>query len=79
MKEVRYDDYDIKYQGNRFNFLGNCYSQTELDQTADWAYYIRNHDDGPYSSKSKRRKVETRSGTISAEANSSINAVGAKI
>ena len=33
------------YAGNRFCFLGNGYSQTKLDQTADWAFYIREYDD----------------------------------
>lgn len=79
MKEVRYDDYEIKYGGNRFNYLGNGFSQTELDPTADWAYYIRNSDDGMYLSKSKRRKLETKSGTMSKEANAGVNAFGAKL
>lgn len=32
------EDYNVQYAGNRFAWLGNGYSQTELDQTADWAY-----------------------------------------
>ncbi|KAF8902341.1 hypothetical protein CPB84DRAFT_1775871 [Gymnopilus junonius] len=55
--EPRYEDWDFKYEGNRFNFLGNGYSQTEKDTTADWAYYIRNADDGPYLSLSKSGTV----------------------
>jgi hypothetical protein len=45
-------------------YLGNGYSQTELDQTADWAYYIREQDDGEWLSRSKRRKDLTKSGTV---------------
>ncbi|KAF8967753.1 hypothetical protein BDZ97DRAFT_1755839 [Flammula alnicola] len=63
--EPRYDDWDFKYAGNRFAFLGNGYSQAESDRTADWAYYIRNEDDGPYLSRGRRRKIATKSGTIS--------------
>ncbi|TFK39761.1 hypothetical protein BDQ12DRAFT_649180 [Crucibulum laeve] len=62
--QPRYEDWDIKYKGNRFAYLGNGYSQTERDQTADWAYYIRDHDDSPYLSRGKQRKVETKSGTV---------------
>ncbi|KAK3900344.1 hypothetical protein C8A05DRAFT_36021 [Staphylotrichum tortipilum] len=42
----RYDDYDITYQGNRFAYLGNGFSQTELDPNADPTCYIRERDDG---------------------------------
>ncbi|KAI9811858.1 MAG: hypothetical protein M1827_005209 [Pycnora praestabilis] len=63
MGNVRYEDWDIKYTGNRFAYLGNGYSQTELDQTCDLGYYIRDYDDGQYSSTGKRRKVLTKSGT----------------
>ncbi|KAJ3509197.1 hypothetical protein NLJ89_g5349 [Agrocybe chaxingu] len=62
--EPRYNDWDFKYTGNRFAFLGNGFSQTEKDLTADWAYYIRNQDDSPYLSRGKRRRVVTSSGTI---------------
>ncbi|ETS75250.1 hypothetical protein PFICI_13734 [Pestalotiopsis fici W106-1] len=64
MKDLRMDDFDVTYTGNRFAWLGNGYSQTELDDTADWAYYIRdNDDDGPLSTAG-RRKLLTKSGTI---------------
>lgn len=64
MAEVRWDDFDVKYTGNRFAWLGNGYSKTELDETADWAYYIRKEDDGEYLSRGKRRELLTKSGTI---------------
>jgi hypothetical protein len=37
----------ITYRGNRFAWLGNGYSQTELDPTCDLGYYIRFEDDSP--------------------------------
>ena len=67
MSEVRADDYNVVYQGNRFAWLGNGYSQTELDPDADLAYYIRKSDDRPYLSKVKRRKVLTRLGNDQAK------------
>ena len=64
LSEVRWDDLEIKYNGNRWAWLGNGYSQTEADETADWAYYIREEDDGEYMSRGKRRQVLTGSGTV---------------
>lgn len=61
---VRWDDFNVKYNGNRWAWLGNGYSQTELDDTADWAYYIREEDDGPFMSRGKRRQILTKSGTV---------------
>ncbi|KAF8226820.1 FAD/NAD(P)-binding domain-containing protein [Tricholoma matsutake] len=63
ISEVRYDDWNIAYSGNRFAFLGNGFSQTESDDTADWAYYIRTHDDSPYLSRGKQMKIVNKSGT----------------
>lgn len=62
--EPRYDDWDFSYTGNRFAYLGNGFSQAESDKTADWAYYLRNEDDGPILSRSKRIKIMSKSGTI---------------
>ncbi|CAK7224672.1 hypothetical protein SCUCBS95973_005597 [Sporothrix curviconia] len=64
VKELRFDDFDITYAGNRFAWLGNGYSQTELDDTADWAYYIRETDDGTPLSTAGKRKLLTKSGTV---------------
>jgi len=64
LSDIRMEDFDVEYAGNRFAWLGNGYSQTELDQTADWAYYIRDYDDGEWLSRGKRRKELTKSGTI---------------
>lgn len=64
ISDVRYDDWNIKYNGNRFAYLGNGFSQTETDDTADWAYYLRERDDGPYLSTRKARQVMNKSGTV---------------
>lgn len=45
MREPRWDDWEFKYTGNRFSWLGNGISQTEWDPTADLAYYIKQADD----------------------------------
>ncbi|AEO67780.1 uncharacterized protein THITE_2050573 [Thermothielavioides terrestris NRRL 8126] len=42
----RYDDFEIKYHGNRFAYLGNGFSQTELNPDLDVTYYIREKDGG---------------------------------
>ena len=60
---LRADDWEIQYNGNRFSWLGNGLSQTEFDPTSDLAYYIREHDDSPYASRAKRRKIATKSGS----------------
>ncbi|KAF2093574.1 FAD/NAD(P)-binding domain-containing protein [Rhizodiscina lignyota] len=68
LMELRLEDYDIEYEGNRFAWLGNGYSQTELDPTADWAYYIREADDDEPLSRGKRRKLLAKSGTVTSNA-----------
>ena len=97
---VRYEDFEVQYAGNRFAWLGNGYSQTELDvscyhffflllvlwnlalmirqQTADWAYYIREEDDGEWLSRRKRRQVLTKSGTVERR-EEGVNFSGAKV
>jgi hypothetical protein len=64
MQYIRADDWDVRYEGNRFSWLGNGFSQTELDESCDWAYYIRDEDDSPFLSKGKQRKILTKSGTV---------------
>lgn len=64
MREVRFDDLEVTYAGNRFSWLGNGYSRTELDSTADLAYYIREVDDDAPLSTSGRRKLLSKSGTV---------------
>ncbi|RTE69662.1 hypothetical protein BHE90_015950 [Fusarium euwallaceae] len=60
VSDVRWDDMNVKYNGNRFSYLGNGYSQTELDPLADTAYYIRDVDNSPFQSKRKLREALTR-------------------
>jgi hypothetical protein len=59
MEFPRYDDFVVTYTGNRFSWMGNGYSQTEMDPNADWAYYIRDIDDSPFLGKSRRREALT--------------------
>ncbi len=63
LKELRADDWEIRYLGNRFAFLGNGLSQAEFDPTCDLGFYIKEKDDSPWASRRKRREVVTRSGT----------------
>lgn len=66
VSEPRYEDWDFTYVGgNRFAYLGNGFSQTEVDRTADWSYYMRAEDDSPFLGRAKHRKAVTKSGTIS--------------
>lgn len=65
LRDPRYEDWNFTYIGNRFAFLGNGYSQTELDRTADWSYYLRSEDDSPFLGRAKERRIYSRSGTIS--------------
>ena len=65
MMEVRMDDWEVNYDGNRFAWLGNGYSQTEVDPTADWAFYIREKDDDEPLSRDKKLQIINRSGTMS--------------
>ena len=78
MMELRIEDFDIKYAGNRFAWLGNGYSQTELDPTADWGYYIREVDDDGPASRGGRRRLLTKSGTVQSNAGINFTGSGAK-
>ncbi|KAF2013914.1 FAD/NAD(P)-binding domain-containing protein [Aaosphaeria arxii CBS 175.79] len=64
LMELRLDDWEVKYNGNRFAWLGNGYSQTELDESADWAYYIRDHDDDEPFSRGRKLQLINKSGTV---------------
>jgi hypothetical protein len=68
MRELRLEDFDVQYTGNRFAWMGNGYSQTELDPTADWAFYIREHDDDEPLSLGARRRLMNKSGTVTSNA-----------
>jgi hypothetical protein len=62
--ELRLDDWETKYNGNRFAWLGNGYSQTELDPTADWGFYIRDKDDDEPVSRGRKLQIMNKSGTV---------------
>ena len=47
LEEVRYEDYNVKCWGNRFDYFGNGLSRIETFPDADLAYYVRPSDDGP--------------------------------
>ncbi|KAI0976925.1 hypothetical protein F4678DRAFT_129251 [Xylaria arbuscula] len=68
MKKIRLDDFEVTYAGNRFAWLGNGYSQTELDETADWSYYICEEDNSSPLSTAGQRKLLTKSGTVQGRA-----------
>ncbi|KAL2848154.1 monooxygenase [Aspergillus pseudoustus] len=75
MREPRADDWEIRYAGNRFSWLGIGVSQTEWEPTADLAYYIRSGEDEGGSSPStfwgnrRRRALEVaRKGSLPARA-----------
>ena len=68
MREPRADDWDIKYNGNRFSWLGIGVSQTEWDPTADLGYYIRQSDDGPWHSRRKRNLAIAKTGSMAPRA-----------
>ena len=59
MADLRADDWDIRYKGNRFEWLGNGFSRTESDPDSDRAWYIRQRDEAPPLSREGRRKVRT--------------------
>ena len=59
LAELRADDWEIRYKGNRFDWLGNGISRTEIDPESDVAWYIREKDNGSYLSREKRRRLRT--------------------
>ena len=60
MAEVRWEDWEVVYRGNRFEWLGNGFSRTEVDAESDLAWYIRERDESPWLSREMRRRVATR-------------------
>jgi hypothetical protein len=63
LQEVRGEDWDIRYKGNRFSFLGNGISHAEFDPSCDLAYYIREEDNGAPLTRRGLMKLQTRSGS----------------
>ncbi|KUI58951.1 Putative sterigmatocystin biosynthesis monooxygenase stcW [Cytospora mali] len=65
IREVRWEDWEVRYVGNRFSWLGNGISQTEWDPTADLGYYIRqSEDDRVWNSRWKRTRALNKSGSM---------------
>jgi len=55
---LRADDFDVRYRGNRWEWLGNGFSQIEVDEECDLSYYIRQQDNSEFlSSKGRRRAL----------------------
>ncbi|KAH6999291.1 hypothetical protein EDB80DRAFT_883652 [Ilyonectria destructans] len=46
LSTVRWDDFDVAYNGNRFAYLGNGFAQMEPSPDVNKTYYIRDKDDG---------------------------------
>jgi len=64
LMELRLEDWHVEYNGNRFAWLGNGYSQTEVDPTADWAFYVRDEDDDEPISRLRKLQILNKSGTV---------------
>ncbi|KAK7716065.1 hypothetical protein SLS63_011125 [Diaporthe eres] len=64
MREVRWEDWEFRHNGNRFTYLGNGISQTEWDATADLGYYIKDGDDGMWNSRWRRNAAVNKSGSM---------------
>ncbi|KAI1106978.1 monooxygenase [Jackrogersella minutella] len=63
VREPHVEDWEIKYKGNRFSWLGDGVSQTEWDPTSDLGYYIRSADDGKPNSRRARTLAIAKTGT----------------
>ncbi|KAI2466801.1 FAD/NAD(P)-binding domain-containing protein [Annulohypoxylon bovei var. microspora] len=63
LREPRIEDWEIKYKGNRFSWLGDGLSQTEWDPTSDLGYYIRVTDDSPPGNRRSRTLGIAKTGT----------------
>ncbi|KAK7733127.1 hypothetical protein SLS53_008315 [Cytospora paraplurivora] len=57
ISSIRGDDFDVRYNGNRWSWLGDGFSQVEQDAECDLSYYIRDHDDSQYLSSRKKRRM----------------------
>lgn len=58
MREFRGSDWDVRYTGNRFAYLGNGVSHAEFDPTSDLGYYLKEEDEGePLTRREVMREV----------------------
>ncbi|KAH6639970.1 FAD/NAD(P)-binding domain-containing protein [Truncatella angustata] len=60
ISSLRGDDFDVRYSGNRWGWLGSGYSQVEQDEECDLSYYIRTQDESEFLSSKKRRRASTK-------------------
>ena len=60
LSDLRADDWNIVYRGNRFAWLGNGYSQTETLIDGDLSYYIQETDQSAFLGTAKRIKATRR-------------------
>ena len=67
ISEVRGEDWNIQYKGNRFSWLGDGFSRGEIDPICDLAYYIRDCDEFPRLSRRKRRQALAKGPRIAPE------------
>lgn len=63
MREFRGEDWDVRYNGNRFAYLGNGVSHAEFDPTSDLAYYLREEDEGETVTRREVMKEVYRTGS----------------
>lgn len=47
LENVRYEDFKVRYFGNRFDYFGNGMTKIEMTPDADLARYVRNEDNAP--------------------------------
>jgi hypothetical protein len=40
MKEPRFEDFDVEYFGNRFAYMGNGFTSTELSENGNAVWYF---------------------------------------
>lgn len=67
ISRLRSDDFDVCYKGNRWEWLGNGFSQVELDEECDLSYYIRTQDDSEFLGSKKRRRALTKGSHVDRE------------
>lgn len=67
ISEVRGEDWNFQYRGYRFSWLGDGFSQVEMDPSCDLAYYVRDRDESPRLSRRKRRQALAKGPRIAPE------------
>ncbi|KAK8251665.1 FAD/NAD(P)-binding domain-containing protein [Phyllosticta capitalensis] len=70
VREPRWEDWEVSYEGNPLSWLGNGYSQCETTPGADLAWYLYDEDRTEWGSRWKRREEEIMPTTAKVEKNS---------